>query len=485
VKKLGLKVLASKSAFTIEKPSQKKTYFFEAGFFLCFYKQDQIVNTISYFEKANFSTDDLLRLVKQETHSEAQVKIITFSQNTELLKQTLKEANCSVVKLIEREDPFEIIFDPTLQKLQISKVNNLDNKQMLSKSKKNNKQPALTRVLIVDDSATVRSLLRAILSSDKGIQVVAEAEKPSAVEDLIFKFKPDVITLDVYMPEQDGITFYKEKLKKLNIPTVLITSISINEGPQVLQALSYGVVDYIQKPTMSEIKQQTPVIIEKIKAAALAKINFGSLELQQARGNLALSNKLILIGASTGGTEALTVVLKSLPSQIPPILIVQHMPSGFTKSFAERLNQMFEFEVKEAEDGDEIKPNKVLIAPGGLQMGVKTTSTGVFAQIKDAEPVNRHKPSVDYLFNDVAAKSLTNIIAVVLTGMGADGAKGMKLLKSKGAFTIAQNEETCVVFGMPREAIALNAACEVVPLNKVSTTISDFILNEKKYKRSA
>lgn len=476
---------ANKSVFLIEKPTQKKIYFFKSGFFLCLYKKGKIANIISSFEEAPFNKDELRSLVKNESNDQVLVKVITFSQHTELLKTALSELRLEIVKLIERDTSFEIIFDPISDRIQLSKPYHVQDKQSTDRNKKSSKQASFTKVLIVDDSPTVRSLLRAILSSDKNIQVVAEAEKPSEVEGLISKFRPDVITLDVYMPEQDGISFYKEKLKKLNIPTVLITSISINEGPQVLQALSYGVVDYIQKPTMAEIKQQTPVIIEKIKAAAFAKINFNKLALQQVSGNLSLSNKLILIGASTGGTEALTVVLKSLPDQIPPILIVQHMPSGFTKSFADRLNQLCDFEVKEAEDGDEIKPNRVLIAPGGFQMGVKTTSSGICVQIKDVEPVNRHKPSVDYLFNDVAAQNLTNIIAVILTGMGADGAKGMKLLKSKGAFTIAQNEETCVVYGMPREAIALDAAHEVVPLNQVSATISDFILNEKKYKRSA
>jgi chemotaxis response regulator CheB/chemotaxis methyl-accepting protein methylase len=325
------------------------------------------------------------------------------------------------------------------------------------------------KVLIVDDSQTIRNLLSQILSKDPAFEVVGLAEKPSQVEDLIKKHKPDVITLDIHMPEMDGVTLLQKIYPKYRIPTVMISSISKEEGPQVLKALEIGAIDYIQKPKMSELGAAAATICERLKIAAKANTSVMVSKRSQVRADHHVDNgSLIVMGASTGGTEALRVVLESLPAQIPPILIVQHIPPVFSAAFAQRLNELCQFEVREAKDGDEVKPNLVLIAPGGTQMGVRAVQGKLFIQVTDDAPMNRHKPSVDYLFKSVGEKRQSKIVAVILTGMGADGARQMKVLRDAGARTIAQDQQSSVVYGMPREAAAMGGAEFVLPLERVA-----------------
>lgn len=336
------------------------------------------------------------------------------------------------------------------------------------------------KVLIVDDSLTIRQLLSKIIGSDPDLEVVAMAEKPSQVEDLIKQHKPDVITLDIHMPEMDGVTLLKRLHPLYKIPTVMITSVSKEEGPQILQALEIGAVDYIQKPEMSSLGQLQSQIRERIKAAAEAKVQKKvSVRKAKSSGKSNLGD-LVLIGASTGGTEAIKSVLEALPSQIPPILIVQHIPAGFSAAFAKRLNELFPFEVKEAKDGDEVKPNCVLIAPGGTQMAIVKVGPQLKVRVTDDAPVNRHKPSVDYMFNSAVKLGLDQVVAVIMTGMGADGAKGLKALKEIGCQTVAQDQSSCVVFGMPREAIALGAASYIKPLSEIGATIIDLTNSNQK-----
>lgn len=328
------------------------------------------------------------------------------------------------------------------------------------------------KVLIVDDSKTIRQLLVKILSEDPLLEVVAETDKPLEVEKLIEKHKPDVITLDIHMPDMDGVTLLKRIQPKYKIPTVMISSISKEEGRQVLDALESGAIDYIQKPSMSDLREVAGQIRDRIKTAAHAKIrNRRSVSRKTSASPLVDKQSLIVIGSSTGGTEAVREVLQGLPNEIPPILIVQHIPPVFSAAFASRLNDLFPFEVKEAAHGDEVLPNRVLIAPGGKQMAVKAANEKLIVVINDDAPVNRHKPSVDYLFQSVGNLGSKKVVSVILTGMGADGAREMKKLRDLGIKTIAQDKDSCVVFGMPQAAIQQGAIDHVLPLDQIASKI--------------
>lgn len=330
-----------------------------------------------------------------------------------------------------------------------------------------------TRVLVVDDSSTIRQLLKKILSADPGIEVVAEAERPSQVEDLIRTRRPDVMTLDIHMPEMNGVDLLERLLPKYRIPTIMISSLSLQDGNFVLTALEKGAVDYIQKPSFDDLRVVGPQIVEKVKHAKSARVRAVGVRTPLASSKLLPPQELnpralVVIGASTGGTEALKDVLTVLPAQIPPVLIVQHIPPVFSKAFADRLRGLCAFDVREAVDGDEVKPGTVLIAPGGLQMRAVDTGGTLRVRVEDTAPVNRHKPSVDVLFESAAKLKGKDLVAVILTGMGADGARGMKTLHDQGVFTIAQDQETSAVYGMPREAAKLGGVDKVLPLGSVA-----------------
>lgn len=339
------------------------------------------------------------------------------------------------------------------------------------------------KVMIVDDSATIRQLLEKIISQDPELEIVAKAERPSEVEDLIKKHSPDVITLDIHMPEMDGVTLLRKIQPRYQIPTVMISSISKEEGPQVLQALEIGAIDYIQKPQMSDMAEVAPMIREKLKIAAQVTARSTPIQKRKAPAFSAVAQKNpVLLGASTGGTEALRTILESLPAQIPPILIVQHIPAGFSAAFARLLNDSLPFEVREARDGDEVLPNLVLIAPGGTQMGLRNLKDKLVVSVNDDAPVNRHKPSVDYLFHSAVRLGLKKSVAAIMTGMGADGAAGMKALRDIGVRTIAQDRATSIVYGMPREAFERGGAEVVRPLGSIAETIvqlAEEIIKEK------
>jgi two-component system chemotaxis response regulator CheB len=342
------------------------------------------------------------------------------------------------------------------------------------------------RVLVVDDSETIQKLLHKIISDDADLEFVGAVGLPSLAEEAIKKFKPDVITMDIHMPEMNGVELLKKLLPKYRIPIVMISSLSREEGTFVLDALEAGAVDYIQKPAMSELAEVAPRICEKIKNAALATVQtvtdrtFGvSHDRVRASSQDVDFGSLIVIGSSTGGTEALKHVLAGFPDKIPPVLIVQHIPPVFSKAFADRMNQLFPFQVREAQDGDLVEPSVVLVAPGGKQMKVKDSGGVLKIVIDDSDPVNRHKPSVDVLFDSVVALKRKRVAAAILTGMGADGAKGLLRLKQSGAHTVAQDEATCVVYGMPKEAAKLGAAEVVAPLPQVASKLIQFCKRAK------
>ncbi len=410
-------------------------------------------------------------LLKGEVGTPVGFKMVGTEKLTKKISAFLLEHRYRVLNQAVREGTFEVKFFPKDCKIHVTRK---------------------IKALIVDDSKTIRNLLAKIMSEDPQIEVVGTADRPSSALPMIQKLKPDVITLDLEMPEVDGLTFLKQYFPHHPVPTVMITSIGLEEGSRVLQALEAGAVDYVQKPSASELSEAAPVIVEKIKAAASAKVTT-----IRAPGPVAVvtggkksppgvfagrldPNCLIAIGSSTGGTEALRKVLTELPASIPPIVITQHIPAVFSKAFADRMNSLCPFEVLEAEHGMEVLPGRVFIAPGGRQMQIRKRTDGrTFIVIDDSPPVNRHKPSVDYLFDSVVETCGGNCIGVILTGMGADGAKGLHKLKTAGARTIAQDEASCAVFGMPREAIRLGAANEVLPLSEIASKLIQWLSQRK------
>ncbi len=416
-----------------------------------------------------------------------EVKIISSLDSISFTGDYFDLKKFSNVKRVEKEGSVEVMFLPAMNKVRVSK----ESKMPLVRSQA--QLPSLYlnekfKVLIIDDSKTIRNILNKIFSSDPAFLVCAMAEKPSDVEALIIKHRPDVITLDIHMPEMDGVTLLKQIAPKYNIPTVMISSISMAEGPLVLEALENGAVDYIQKPEVSEIEKVTPLILEKVKTAARANMTKAMKrktgKAVQVSGQCDLQS-LIILGSSTGGTEAIREIITALPNQIPPMLIVQHIPAVFSAAFAKRMNDLCPFEVKEAEDGDEVLANRVLIAPGGKQMKFILKNGKKYVEINDDDPVNRFKPSVDYLFFSISKNLYTHTVAVILTGMGKDGAQGMLKLHEQGVRTIAQDEYSSVVFGMPKEAIAIGAADYVEPLGEIADRIVQLTHERSSFKRPA
>ena len=345
-------------------------------------------------------------------------------------------------------------------------------------------QPRKKRVLIVDDSRTIRQLLSAIVTKDPELEVVGVAERPSQVEELIKTLKPDVMTLDINMPEMDGVTLIEKLLPKYPIPTVMITALSMEDGNQVLRALELGAVDYIQKPSLEQMQDVEAKIREKIKVAATATVRSRPLARTKARTSLIPTPHLrrgampiIAIGASTGGTDAIRQLLVALPEHIPPIVIVQHIPAVFSAAFAKRLNELCPFEVCEAKDGDEVRAGRVLVAPGGLQMVVVKKAGSLQVEVKDGATVSGHKPSVDVLFHSVVECSGAFAIGALLTGMGGDGAKGLLAMRQAGARTIAQDEASCVVYGMPAVAVKMGAVEVILPLDRIAEQIEEWTTN--------
>lgn len=342
------------------------------------------------------------------------------------------------------------------------------------------------RVLIVDDSAVVRKIFTSELSRDSEIEVVGTAPDPFIARDKIVNLKPDVLTLDVEMPRMDGITFLRRLMNHYPLPTIVVSSLTPKGGELAMEALDAGAVDVMCKPGESyTVSDMSIELVEKIKAAALVKLSkpvrvkkkavVGSKKLAMSK----TTNKVIAIGSSTGGTQALQAVLSMLPRATNGLVIVQHMPENFTRAFANRLNEHSELEVKEAKDGDSIIPGKALIAPGNSHMFLRRSGASYYVSVRKGPLVNRHRPSVEVLFKSVAKYVGANAIGVMLTGMGTDGAQGMLEMKNNGAYNIAQNEKSCVVFGMPKEAIRVGAIDKIESLENIPNLIVKQLLDTK------
>jgi len=343
------------------------------------------------------------------------------------------------------------------------------------------------KTLIVDDSALIRSLLTDILSKDSRIEVVGAAADPFEAREMIKKLNPDVLTLDIEMPKMDGVTFLKNLMRLRPMPVIMISTLTEKGAPITFECLEIGAVDYVPKPKMDAgagLKDYSQRIVSKVRAAATANVRTTEVRKAQTsetpgsfplmRKNKLRNNYICAIGASTGGTEAIKEVLRVLPKESPPIVITQHIPASFSLSFAKRLDANSAITVYEAKHGQPIEPGCAYLAPGDEHLKILRTPRGYVCQLDAGPPVNRHRPAVDVLFDSVTEQTAGNCGGIILTGMGADGAEGMLRMRQKGCQTAAQDEKTSVVWGMPGAAVKLNAAMEVLPLNKVA----DFLIRD-------
>lgn len=345
------------------------------------------------------------------------------------------------------------------------------------------------KVLIIDDSAMIRKVFEQELSKDPEIEVVGTAPDPFVGRDKIVYLKPDVITLDIEMPRMDGLTFLEKLMKHYPLPVVVVSSLAKKGGDVALKAMELGAVEVLSKPgTAYSVGDMSEQLIEKVKAAAKVKVfkRIDDIKTNSQEQNRAIiasigvktTNKIVAIGASTGGTDALRDVITRLPENSPPVVIVQHMPQNFTKAFADRLNSISLVTVKEADDGEYLAKGKVLIAPGNKHMEIRRSGINYYVTLFDGPMMFHQRPAVEILFNSVAKYAGQNAVGAILTGMGKDGAQGLLNMRQAGAATIAQDERTCIVFGMPKEAIDLGAAQVIKPLPQIAQTILDFCAHD-------
>ncbi len=345
------------------------------------------------------------------------------------------------------------------------------------------------KVLIIDDSALIRSILTEIVRTQADMEVVGVAPDPLVARELIKQTNPDVLTLDVEMPKMDGLDFLEKLMRLRPMPVIMVSSLTERGSEITMRALELGAVDFVTKPKLSiqsGMLEYAQVIAEKIRAASKAKLKARvssaamaskqtATTLPSLRNPLISSEKLIIIGASTGGTEAIKSFLMQMPADCPGILITQHMPEGFTKSFAKRLDGLCKISVLEAQGGERILPGYAYIAPGHSHLLLARSGANYVTELSNADPVNRHRPAVDVLFRSAAKCAGKNAVGVILTGMGKDGAEGMLEMKNSGAYNFAQDEASCVVFGMPREAIAAGAVDDIVALNEMPAKVLQYL----------
>ncbi|WP_222612737.1 protein-glutamate methylesterase/protein-glutamine glutaminase [Undibacterium rugosum] len=344
------------------------------------------------------------------------------------------------------------------------------------------------KVLVVDDSALIRSVMSEIIASQPDMEVVGVAPDPLVARELIKQTNPDVLTLDVEMPKMDGLDFLERLMRLRPMPVIMVSSLTERGSEITMRALELGAVDFVTKPKLSiqsGMREYADLITEKIRVASKARIRravaaadhakVAQESLPPVRNPLTSSEKLIIIGASTGGTEAIKNFLVQMPSDCPGILITQHMPEGFTRSFAKRLDGLCKISVAEANGGERVLPGHAYIAPGHSHLLLGRSGANYVTQLDTGEPVNRHRPSVDVLFRSAATCAGKNAVGVILTGMGKDGAAGMLEMKNAGAYNFAQDEASCVVFGMPKEAIAAGGTHEVAALNELPAKVLQYL----------
>ncbi|MCK8823892.1 protein-glutamate methylesterase/protein-glutamine glutaminase [Fuchsiella alkaliacetigena] len=348
----------------------------------------------------------------------------------------------------------------------------------------------MIKVLVIDDSALVREVLSNILLADDRIKVIGTARNPLEAIKKIKKERPDVLTLDLQMPKMDGLTFLRRLMSTNPLPVIVISSLTREGSQETIKALELGAIDFVAKPTLGinqGLKQLSEEIITKIKNAATINLSKVTKQVKHSKLNKATGEnkeskqknkvltqstiEMIAIGASTGGTVALRNILQSLPADMPAIVGVLHMPKEFTNSYAQSLNSSCNLQVKEAEDGEQVLPGCVYIAPGGQHLIVEKSVTDYYLKLEQGPPVNHHRPAIDKTFTSIADIVAPNCVGVILTGMGSDGAAGLEMMHNRGAFTIAQDEKSSIVFGMPRKAIELEAASEILPLNNIAETL--------------
>lgn len=348
------------------------------------------------------------------------------------------------------------------------------------------------RVMVIDDSAVVRQVLSNSIALDQQIEVVGVATDPFDARDKIVNLRPDVVTLDIEMPRMDGLTFLRKLMKFYPLPVIVVSSLSQKGSNAAYQAMANGAVDVVGKPSSAgQLKQLALELQEKIKAAAGAKLS-NYLTTPVPNVNIPVKiitsqsrsvDTLVAIGSSTGGTQALRHLLAELPADFPPVVIVQHMPLSFTQSFAQSLDRISAMHVVHASDGDTLTFGKVFLAPGDRHMLIQPSGSGFHVRLKDGPHVNRHKPSVDVLFKSLAQHAASKTIGVILTGMGSDGANGLLAMRKAGSRTIGESESSCVVYGMPREAMQLGAVEVQLPLNQIASQLMAMI--RQPLKRSA
>jgi len=343
------------------------------------------------------------------------------------------------------------------------------------------------KVLVVDDSALVRSLLAEIIRDTPDLTLVGAASDAYVARDMVNAFAPDVITLDIEMPRMDGLAFLEKLMRARPTPVLMISTLTEAGAEATLRALELGAVDFIPKPKLgiaSGIREYAELIVEKIRAAAAVRVNtivkknqpdISADQKAVVPNRLHSTEKIIAIGASTGGTEAIKDLLMQLPAAVPGIVMTQHMPAGFTRTFAERLNKSTRLHVVEAKGGERILPGHAFLAPGGHHLLVVRSGADYVLKLSDAEPVHRHRPAVDVMMESVASAGGKNVLGVLLTGMGKDGAKGMLGIRNGGGYTIAQDEASCVIYGMPKEAVALGGVDQIVALDKMGAVLLEKI----------
>jgi two-component system chemotaxis response regulator CheB len=425
-----------------------------------------IAVSVGQFETA---LDSIEELIKRSSSIGRDLRVVASPINLNKLGRGLEQKGITIAKRVSRVGSFTVKFDTGHGRIQISQE---ERNQALNdgRGSRDHFGGRKIRVLIVDDSEVIGSLLKKIIESDAQMTVVGVCANPLKADEMIAELKPDLLTMDIYMPEMDGVELVRRLYPKYKTPIVMISSVSKEEGPMVLEALDHGAFDYIQKPSLKPISELREMIIPRLKTAAasvppsLVRSDIPPPKVQGAWKK----DFVVAIGSSTGGTEALKRLFMAFPDTIPPTVVAQHIPPVFSDALAKRLNSYVKFEVREAKMGDILKPNLVLIAPGGSDMRIVRASGGLAVEVLGPHEKYRHHPSVDFLFDSVAEHCSQKAIGVILTGMGSDGALGMKSMKAAGCWNIAQDESSCVVYGMPKEAVAKGGVDEVAHLDDIA-----------------